>query len=907
MRLPFPFVRGFRFALQACWGFVAVQSWLAAPALALTPVANDERILSDSVLPLSPARDAVGNAKVKRPVVAAGEAGEELSFSIALRMPDLAGLKLRIGNKERVTEEEMEARYRPDRRKHESVSRWLQQQGFRITIVDETHTTIFARGRIADLARVFKVEFGRVTTAEGDYTSALGAPAIPAAFADVILAVNGLQPQFRPRHVSVVKQSPSAGKSGGVLPTGQFAVTPANIVDAYKIPKDLNGSGQTIALIEESGVTPGDLTTFWSAMGVAQSVSNVTVIGDSAVSTDSSLFGEATLDVEWAGALAPASKLRVYVVAESFDATNTQILNDVVKNRLPITVLSISFAALEADLSGGAYQTSAQIYAQLAAAGVSVFASSGDTGTNSVTAGGGGSYNANYPLIIGYPASDPSVTGVGGTTMSLDQNSVKQGEVVWSYISVGGANGTGGGVSTLFSKPSWQYGGSVLAASAMRCVPDVAALADFGAIYQKGTWGTIGGTSLAAPIWGAICALINQSRSSAGLKPVGLLNTYLYSSSLNGGFNDITSGMNGAYRAGAGYDLCTGLGTPNLTNLISVLGSAAGVNISSQPNDQAVTLGQPATLTVAGSAAAGPLTYQWYFNGVAIAGATGASYTIPTTTLADAGSYDVAVTGKAGTVVSMPASLKLNYISAITLQPQSTKLSVGQNLVFSVSVTGYPTPTYQWQKSTNAGAAWTNVSDGNLTAGSTTYRLSFGPATQDLSSTQFRVLVSNASGTVTSSAATVTVEAATDSSVVYQVETLAGKVTFGSDNGAASAAKFNQPAGVAMAESGNLYVADTQNNLIRKITPEGEVSTFAGGGLMGSSLDGTGTNASFNVPQLIAVDAAENLYIGEANTNVVRKITSAGWSPPSRAAALPVRRTEWGRPRASGCATARLR
>ena len=863
--------------LPACFVLAAMDFFVVGSVHALAPVASDETMLADSVLPLSARRDTVGSAKVRRSVISAAEAGEELAFSIALRMPDLAGLNRRIGNKERISEDEMEARYRPDRKKYESVSRWLQQHGFRITVVDETHTNIFARGRITDIARVFKVEFGRVTTADGEYTSALSAPVIPAAFAHVILAVNGLQPQFCPRHVSAVNQSPSAGTSGGSLPTGQFAVTPANIVETYKVPKDLDGAGQTIALIEESGVIQSDLTTFWSAMGVSQKVSNLTVVGDSTVSTDASLFGEATLDVEWAGALAPAAKLRVYVVSESFDATNIQILNDVVKNRLPITVLSISFAALEADLSSGSYQASSQIYSQLAAAGVSVFASSGDTGTNAATAGGGGSHNANYPLIIAYPASDPSVTGVGGSTLSLDQNSVSKGEVVWSYIATGGANGTGGGVSTLFSKPSWQYGGPVLAGSAMRCVPDVAAVADFGAIYQKGTWGTIGGTSLAAPIWGALCALINQSRASAGLKPVGLLNTYLYSSSLTGGFNDIASGMNGAYRAGSGYDLCTGLGTPNLTNLISVLGNAAGVNIASQPADQAVTLGQPATLTVAGNAAAGALNYQWYFNGVAIAGATGASYTIPTTTLANVGSYDVSVTGKAGKVGSMPASLMVNYISAITLQPQPTTLSVGQNLVVSVSVTGYPTPTYQWQKSTNAGALWSNVSDGTLTSGSTTSRLSFGPATQDLSGVQFRVVIRNASGTVTSSAATVMVTAATESSVVYQVTTLAGKPSFGSENGASSVARFNTPTGVAMAESGNLYVADSRNNLIRKITPAGVVSTFAGGGSrFGSSLDGIGTLASFNFPELIAVDAAENVYVGEVNSNLVRKITPAG-------------------------------
>jgi serine/threonine protein kinase, bacterial len=107
------------------------------------------------------------------------------------------------------------------------------------------------------------------------------------------------------------------------------------------------------------------------------------------------------------------------------------------------------------------------------------------------------------------------------------------------------------------------------------------------------------------------------------------------------------------------------------------------------------------------------------------------------------------------------------------------------------------------------------------------------------------------------------------------VSTLAGSGATGSANGTGKSASFNSPFGIAIDAAGNVYVADSGNNLIRKITPDGVVSTFAGSGVKGAG-NGTGAAASFNTPAGLAVDAAGNIYVSDENNNLIRKISTAG-------------------------------
>ena len=207
--------------------------------------------------------------------------------------------------------------------------------------------------------------------------------------------------------------------------------------------------------------------------------------------------------------------------------------------------------------------TDDQYFAALAGVGVTVFASSGDGGSTPGTASAG---DETGPLQVESPASDPYVTGVGGTSLTLNSNGSEKREVVWNN----GTGATGGGTSIYFSRPSWQTGTGVPGGT-MRTVPDVACPADpnTGAVlYYDGGQTIVGGTSWSSPTWAGYCALINQARANAGLPSIGLLGPNIYPLILTANFRDITVGNNataksgGLYSAGAGYDETTGIGVP---------------------------------------------------------------------------------------------------------------------------------------------------------------------------------------------------------------------------------------------------------------------------------------------------------------------------------------------------------
>ena len=206
---------------------------------------------------------------------------------------------------------------------------------------------------------------------------------------------------------------------------------------------------------------------------------------------------------------------------------------------------------------------------------MSTFVSSGDGGSTPDDTGTGNEDAG--PLQVEYYSSDPSVTGVGGTTLRVNSSDARTSETAWS--------GSGGGVSIQFAKPGWQTGTGVPSGT-KRFVPDVAMPADpnTGAyVYLGGSAQTIGGTSWAAPTWAGFCALINEARANAGKTGgMGLLNPSLYPLIGTANFYDVTSGNNaegskagGKYPTTAGYDEVTGIGTPDVGVLIKTLAGAA--------------------------------------------------------------------------------------------------------------------------------------------------------------------------------------------------------------------------------------------------------------------------------------------------------------------------------------------
>jgi kumamolisin len=232
------------------------------------------------------------------------------------------------------------------------------------------------------------------------------------------------------------------------------------------------------------------------------------------------------------------------------------------------TAMSISWGQSEDQWTAQARTAMDQALADAAALGVTVTVAAGDNGSSDATTG--------TAPHVDFPAASPHVLACGGTSLTLTASGTISSETVWNDGTSGGA--TGGGVSDTFALPSWQTGAGVPVrlgtSKSGRGVPDVAGDADPRTgyqIYVDGQAQVIGGTSAVAPLWAGLVARLAQAKGAK----LGLLAPTLYSGAHTGkattGLRDITSGSNGGYSAHAGWDACTGLGTPNGTALLALL------------------------------------------------------------------------------------------------------------------------------------------------------------------------------------------------------------------------------------------------------------------------------------------------------------------------------------------------
>lgn len=218
----------------------------------------------------------------------------------------------------------------------------------------------------------------------------------------------------------------------------------------------------------------------------------------------------------------------------------------------------------------------------------------------------------------------------------------------------------------------------------------------------------------------------------------------------------------------------------------------------------------------------------------------------------------------------------------IVTPPEYQTLSAGDRATFSVVAVGYPAVTFQWQRLSAKGETWSNLTDGSVYGGTTTAVLTIGSVTSAMNGDRYRCVVANSLATVTSGDALLTVDPPVVI-VPLRITTLAGHAPLNGDaDGGGAAARFNGPTHVACDASGNLYVSDHYGNRIRKITPSGTVTTLAGSGLAGTA-DGTGQAAQFRQPGPLAIDVAGNIYVADQPYSpygtidpTIRKITPQG-------------------------------
>ena len=653
----------------------------AAPAAAYSGV---RYFLSDSIKQLSDDP----RTHISRRALSKAEQAERLTFVVSLKMRNFENLQARLALGQAISPADLEANYLPPASEYADLQAWLVAQGFVVALEDPNHTNIYVSGTVAEIETSLGITFAKVAIQDGEFTSAITAPALPVEFSSAVLAISGLQPHLRMRSRAAI--TPQVVTE----PDGSLYMVPSDVRAAYKTPATLTGSGQTIAVVYNATVLSSDLSAFYSAVGSSQVAGNVTTIlvgggpdgSGKALDTE-----EVTREVEWAGGMAPGAKVRLYavnnLVFSSFLAGCSQILADAAANH--ITVVSLLFFDPESHYTASIVRSNSQVFAQMAAAGITVVAGSGDGGSNPNLDGTQG-FSPSNPLQIGYPSSDPQVTAIGGTIMTFASGTFANlGETAWTrFPDTGPIPGdqstdlaSGGGISSFFARPAWQTDGGAILTGPNRCTPDVSVVCSevfqstnaprFSALgIVNGQIKPGGAVSLATPIWGGIVALLNQARADAGLSPIGLLGPAIYPLHGTSAFNDITSGTNGAYSAAIGYDLVTGLGSPNIGALAAaVAGGGMTPVITEQPQSTAIAVGSSFSLSVPATGG-GTLTYQWFQNGSAITGATSPTYAVGSATSGNAGAYTVVVSNASGSVTSSAATVTV--IAVTTTAPASS-------------------------------------------------------------------------------------------------------------------------------------------------------------------------------------------------------------------------------------------
>ena len=423
--------------------------------------------------------------------------------------------------------------------------------GLKVVSEDAAAHVVKLRGTYAQAVAAFQpTQIGLYAGAAGtgQFVARSGHIVIPDEIAQDVVAVMGLdqrpvaKPHFRPAAASA-----------------QTSYTPAQVAAAYKFPTGLDGTGQTIALIElGGGYKASDIAAYFTAAGISRSGKLVSVGVDGSTNAPdgdpNGADGEVQLDIEVAGSVAPGADIAVYFgpnQGSGFHDAISEAVNDTTNKP---SVISISWGGPENAYTQQDIDAIDQALAQAATLGITVCVASGDNGSTD-----GATDGQNH---VDFPASSANVLGCGGTSLRPGKS-----EVAWNDGAQGGASG--GGYSASFPVPTWQNG---VVTGSGRGVPDVAGNADPATGYKvsvDGSQAVIGGTSAVAPLWAGLVALINQS---AG-KNSGFINPILYAHTA--AFTDIVSGNNGAFDAGPGWDPVTGLGSPVGTQVQAVL---AGVS-----------------------------------------------------------------------------------------------------------------------------------------------------------------------------------------------------------------------------------------------------------------------------------------------------------------------------------------
>jgi hypothetical protein len=572
------------------------------------------------------------------------------------------------------------------------VSSWLQAEGLTVEEVSRSRSWIWFSGTADQVQTALRTTIRRYSVnGESHFANAVE-PSVPAAIEPLVAGILGLD-DFQPKPPGNNLQPLFTAANGGHSLVPDDFATIYDLVPLYNAGFD--GSGQSIVVIGRSHVALTDIQMFRTFFNLPKNDPEFVLVPGSldpgtTVTEDQR---EADLDIEWAGAVARNAHI-IYVY--STNIVTLSVPYAINQNLAPIITYSFSLCeqneppSLQSSIRALAQQANAQGITWLAASGDSGAAGC-DSDASSITSGG---------LAVGFPASLPEVTGVGGTQFNAggaywsSSNSPNYASAL-SYVPEQGWNqgiingffgldSSGGGVSTMYAQPVWQAGPGVPSGGG-RAVPDVSLSADFSVVpyntIVQGQFQAGGGTSAATPSFAGILALVNQYQVANGLQTQsgqGNINPNLYSLAQTSPniFHDITTGNNVVpctvgtpdcsssgtlgYSAGPGYDLVTGLGSVDGFNLAGGLAAQWSIPvITSLTPNSVVAGGGDFTLSVLGSGFDSGTVAQW--NGASLpttfASATHLLASVSASLVASSGSASVTVLNAQGSSTPSPVAI----------------------------------------------------------------------------------------------------------------------------------------------------------------------------------------------------------------------------------------------------------
>jgi len=607
------------------------------------------------------------------------------------------------------------------------ISVWLAGQGFAVTQVARGGLFVRFSGTVAQAEKAFHAQIHDVSVNGERHFANVTAPMLPEAIAAVTQGVTGLD-DFRPkpRHrEATVQPEYTTGAGVHYLAPGDFYT----IYDEKSlIASGVTGSGMTIAIVGQTDINAGDIAAFQKASGLANKPVTQMLVGTDPLQLSAADLTESEMDLEWSGAIAPGASILYVYAANVIDGSLTQVVDT---DAAPI--VSSSYGACEADLGTNALGYYGVLLQQGSAEGMTITAAAGDSGATDCDVNVGSAVDG---LAVDFPASSPFVTGVGGTRLNEGTgtywsatNGANAGsatgyipEVAWNDDNGAGLDATGGGASDYFSKPVWQTGTGV-PNDYSRDVPDVSFAASInhdgyvvcvgetnctnGYGILSGAITASGGTSVGAPVFAGLVALVEQK---TGGKALGNVNPTIYalanSPYAGSVFHDVTSGTNASpctegsvncaaggtigFVAGPGYDQATGWGSVDAAAMVADWALVMPVSVAGLGVDPSVTdIAGSATSVVAGT----PIVFT-----VTVAPPPPALSPVPTgTTQVTVDSVPVgtaiALSAGAGTYTLATTGLSLgNHTVQATYSGDGT--FAGSKGAFAIAITAAGTPDF---------------------------------------------------------------------------------------------------------------------------------------------------------------------------------------------------------------------